>query len=154
MISMGAKIDGRQNGLYAPLSIRGGNLRAIEYEAPVASAQVKSAILLAGSQATGRTSVTEPKISRDHTERMLEAFGVNVERTGNKVSVEGRQSLTATTIKVPGDISSAAFFLVAGAIIPSSNIEIKNVGVNPTRTGILDVLKKMGASLTLMNQEE
>src|SRR5699024_11542218 len=100
------------------------------------------------------TSVTEPNISRDHTERMLEAFGVNVERTGNKVSVEGRQSLTATTIKVPGDISSAAFFLVAGAIIPSSNIEIKNVGVNPTRTGILDVLKKMGASLTLMNQEE
>src|SRR5699024_7652338 len=152
--SMGAKIDGRQNGLYTPLSIRGGNLRAIDYESPVASAQVKSAILLAGIQATGRTSVTEPNISRDHTERMLEAFGVNVERTGNKVSVEGRQSLTATTIKVPGDISSAAFFLVAGAIIPSSNIEIKNVGVNPTRTGILDVLKKMGASLTLINQEE
>lgn len=151
---MGAKIDGRQNGMYPPLSIRGGNLRAIDYESPVASAQVKSAILLAGLGATGTTSVTEQNLSRDHTERMLEAFGVNVDKNGNNVAIEGKQSLTGTTIKVPGDMSSAAFFLVAGAIIPNSHMKIMNVGMNPTRTGIVDVLQKMGASLTITNQEE
>jgi 3-phosphoshikimate 1-carboxyvinyltransferase len=151
---MGAKIDGRQGGMYTPLSIRGGNLQAIDYVSPVASAQVKSAVLLAGLQAEGTTTITEPHLSRDHTERMLEAFGVKVLRSGNKVSIEGKQSLTAAIINVPGDISSAAFFLVAGSIVPNSTITIHHVGMNPTRTGIIDVLEKMGAALTITNKRE
>ena len=149
---MGDKIDGRQNGTYCPLSIRGGNLEAIDYQSPVASAQVKSAILLAGLQAKGTTSVTEPSKSRDHTERMLQAFGVDVVEEGNKVSITGGQELKATTIEVPGDISSAAFFLVSGAITPNSRIVLKNVGINPTRTGIIDILVKMGASISIQNE--
>jgi 3-phosphoshikimate 1-carboxyvinyltransferase len=149
---MGAKIDGRQNGTFCPLSIRGGNLEAIDYQSPVASAQVKSAIILAGLQAKGTTSVTEPSKSRDHTERMLQAFGVNVIEEGNKVSIAGGQSLTATSIEVPGDISSAAFFLVAGAITPNSRIVLKDVGINSTRTGIIDILIKMGASIKIQNE--
>ncbi|MBP0723768.1 3-phosphoshikimate 1-carboxyvinyltransferase [Bacillus sp. RG28] len=149
---MGAKIDGRQNGTYCPLSIRGGNLEAMDYQSPVASAQVKSAILLAGLQANGTTSVTEPSKSRDHTERMLQAFGVYVIEEGNKVSITGGQTLKATTIEVPGDISSAAFFLVAGAITPNSRIVLKNVGINQTRTGIIDILVKMGALISIQNE--
>ncbi|MFC3882711.1 3-phosphoshikimate 1-carboxyvinyltransferase [Bacillus songklensis] len=151
--SMGAKIDGRENGQFTPLSIRGGTLKGIHYHSPVASAQVKSALLLAGLSAEGKTSVTEPEKSRDHTERMLQAFGVQVEVDGNTVSVEGGQPLKATTIHVPGDISSAAFFLVAGAVVPNSRIELHNVGLNPTRTGIIDVLKEMGANLEIRNEE-
>ncbi|MGG2091887.1 3-phosphoshikimate 1-carboxyvinyltransferase [Bacillus sp. S13(2024)] len=146
---MGAIIDGRECGTYTPLTIRGGNLQAIDYISPVASAQVKSAILLAGLGAQGVTSVTEPHISRDHTERMLQAFGVQVKRDGTKVSIEGGQQLIGTNIHVPGDISSAAFFLVSGAITPNSKLTLKNVGINPTRTGIIDVLTKMGAKLTI-----
>ncbi|SFC72568.1 3-phosphoshikimate 1-carboxyvinyltransferase [Bacillus sp. 491mf] len=146
---MGATIDGRADGTYTPLTIRGGNLQAIDYLSPVASAQVKSAILLAGLRAKGVTSVTEPHISRDHTERMLQAFGVQVKRDGTKVSIEGGQQLTGTNIHVPGDISSAAFFLVGGAITPNSKLTLQNVGINPTRTGIIDVLIKMGAKLTI-----
>lgn len=151
---MGAKIDGRHGGMYTPISLTGGNLQAIDYVSPVASAQVKSAILLAGLQAEGTTTVTEPHVSRDHTERMLKAFGVNVHRTANKVSIEGKQNLAATTIHVPGDISSAAFFLVAGSIIPTSNLTLPHVGVNATRAGIIDVLQKMGATLTITNEKE
>jgi 3-phosphoshikimate 1-carboxyvinyltransferase len=148
---MGAKIDGREQGNYTPLSIRGGSLQAIDYHSPVASAQVKSAILLAGLQADGTTSVTEPHKSRDHTERMLKLFGGEVIVDGLTVSVTGKQSLTGTHVDVPGDISSAAFFLVAGAVVPNSEIVLKNVGLNPTRTGILDVLKQMGADMTIEN---
>ncbi|PGZ95501.1 3-phosphoshikimate 1-carboxyvinyltransferase [Bacillus pseudomycoides] len=146
---MGATIDGREDGTYTPLTIRGGNLQAIDYISPVASAQVKSAILLAGLGAQGVTSVTEPHVSRDHTERMLQAFGAQVKRDGAKVSIEGGQQLTGTNIHVPGDISSAAFFLVGGAITPNSKLTLKNVGINPTRTGIIDVLTKMGAKLAI-----
>ncbi|ADF41132.1 3-phosphoshikimate 1-carboxyvinyltransferase [Priestia megaterium DSM 319] len=150
--SMGAKIDGREHGQYTPLSTRGGALKAIHYHSPVASAQVKSAILLAGLHAEGTTKVTEPFTSRDHTERMLRAFGVDVEVDGTTVSIEGGQSLRGTDVYVPGDISSAAFFLVAGAVVPNSRIVLKSVGLNPTRTGIIDVLQQMGARLTISNE--
>ncbi|GAE25068.1 5-enolpyruvylshikimate-3-phosphate synthase [Halalkalibacter wakoensis JCM 9140] len=149
---MGTIIDGRENGNFTPLSIRGGSTKGIHFQSKVASAQVKSAILLAGLQSEGVTSVTEPALSRDHTERMLEAYGVQVKRNGLTVSVEGGQSLTAQHIVVPGDISSAAFFLVAGAIVPNSKITIKGVGMNPTRSGIIDVLDQMGASMTIDNE--
>ncbi|GMB07884.1 3-phosphoshikimate 1-carboxyvinyltransferase [Thermolongibacillus altinsuensis] len=148
---MGAHIDGRMNGRYTPLAIRGGALQPIEYVSPVASAQVKSALLLAGLHADGTTTVTEPHKSRDHTERMLKAFGADVHVDGLTVSVTGKQRLHAADIYVPGDISSAAFFLVAGAIVPNSEITLKNVGVNPTRTGILDVLAQMGANVSIEN---
>ncbi|MBS3681843.1 3-phosphoshikimate 1-carboxyvinyltransferase [Ornithinibacillus massiliensis] len=151
---MGANIDGRQGGMYTPLTVRGQNLHGIQYELPVASAQVKSAILLAGLLADGTTTVIEPERTRDHTERMLHAFGVSINRSGNNVSIEGKQHLTATSIEVPGDISSAAFFLVAGAIVPQSQITLHHVGINPTRTGIIDVLLNMGATLTTLNQNE
>ncbi|MBZ5751480.1 3-phosphoshikimate 1-carboxyvinyltransferase [Metabacillus rhizolycopersici] len=147
---MGAAIEGRENGQYTPIAIRGGNLQGINYQSPVASAQVKSAILLAGLQTNQEeTKVTEPHKSRDHTERMLRAFGVEVEEDAYSATIRGGQSLQATNIFVPGDISSAAFFLVAGAIVPNSEIVLKNVGINPTRTGILDVLKMMGASIKI-----
>ncbi len=148
---MGAIIDGREQGCYTPLSIRGGNLKGINYVSPVASAQVKSAVLLAGLQAEGTTTLTEPMLSRDHTERMLRAFGCHLVADGLTVSLEGKQELQATHIEVPGDLSSAAFFLVAGAIVPNSHITIKKVCINPTRTGILDVLKEMGAEMTISN---
>ncbi|WP_078380188.1 3-phosphoshikimate 1-carboxyvinyltransferase [Sutcliffiella halmapala] len=152
---MGARIQGNQDGNFTPISIQGGDLSGINYASPVASAQVKSAILLAGLQAKGSTTVQEPFKSRDHTERMLRAFGVDIEIDGCNVKLEGGQSLTADLhIVVPGDISSAAFFLVAGAIVPDSKVTLKRVGLNPTRTGILEVLKEMGASLTYTNVVE
>ncbi len=146
---LGAKIDGRASGEYTPLSIRGGNLKAISYESPVASAQIKSAVLLAGLQAEGTTTLTEPHKSRDHTERMLSMFGVSLHEDAQSVSIEGGQTLKATDVFVPGDISSAAFFLVAGSIVPNSRIVLRNVGLNKTRTGIIDVLKQMGADLDI-----
>ena len=149
---MGALIDGRQGGEYTPLSIRGGNLTSLSYQSPVASAQVKSAILLAGINGTGTTTVAEPSKSRDHTERMLQAFGCEIDEDELTVSIKGGQALTATEIVVPGDISSAAFFLVAGAITPNSTITLKDVGMNPTRTGIIDVLQQMGANLVIENK--
>lgn len=149
---MGAKIDGRKDGEFTPLAIRGGNLHGISYQSPVASAQVKSAILLAGLQAKGVTSVTEPHLSRDHTERMLQAFGVQVIRDGLTVSVEGGQTLKGRTIQVPGDISSAAFLIAAVMMVPGSSLLIENVGINPSRTGIIDVVKAMGGSLELVNE--
>ncbi|WP_108671131.1 3-phosphoshikimate 1-carboxyvinyltransferase [Peribacillus acanthi] len=146
---MGAVIDGRMEGKRTPLSIRGGQLKPITYELPVASAQVKSCVLLAGLYSTGTTTVIEKEKTRDHTERMLAKFGVNVKVNGLNVSVDGGQKLKATHIDVPGDISSAAFFLVAGAIVKDSEVRLKNVGMNPTRSGIIDVLKEMGADIEI-----
>ncbi|RWS43120.1 3-phosphoshikimate 1-carboxyvinyltransferase [Bacillus mycoides] len=146
---MNAQIDGRENGQYTPLSIRGGKVKGIHYHSPVASAQVKSAVLLAGLQGEGVTTVTEPMQSRDHTERMLRAFGCTVDVNGRTISLQGGQQLKGADIEVPGDISSAAFFLVAGAIVQNSKLVLENVGLNPTRTGILDVLTKMGALISI-----
>ncbi|MBE7118871.1 3-phosphoshikimate 1-carboxyvinyltransferase [Bacillus cereus] len=146
---MNAQIDGREDGQYTPLSIRGGEVKGIHYHSPVASAQVKSAVLLAGLQGEGVTTVTEPMQSRDHTERMLRAFGCTVDVNGRTVSLQGGQQLKGADIEVPGDISSAAFFLVAGAIVQNSKLVLENVGLNPTRTGILDVLTKMGALISI-----
>jgi len=143
--AMGATLLGRAAGQYPPLAIQGRELSGIAWESSVASAQVKSAILLAGLQATGETSVTEPMPSRDHTERMLAAFGVPVRHQGTTVTVPGGVRLNATMLSVPGDLSSAAFLLVAAAAHPDAEVVIRNVGVNPTRTGALDVLERMGA---------
>lgn len=154
LAEMGAKITGRNNGEFTPLTVNGQKLTGITYELPVASAQVKSAILLAGLQAEGVTTVIEPVKTRDHTERMIRQFGGSVEQQGDKVIVSGGQELTGTNIEVPGDISSAAFFLAAGAITPGSDILLKNVGLNPTRTGIIDVLREMGADLTIENYDQ
>jgi len=151
---MGAHITGRADGQYTPLAIQGTTLRAIDYHMPVASAQVKSAILLAGLRAEGTTIVRETEVSRDHTERMLRQFGAKVDEVDGVISIKGGQTLTGTHVSVPGDISSAAFFLVAGAICEDSKIMLKNVGINPTRDGIIEVLQKMGASMTLMPDED
>jgi 3-phosphoshikimate 1-carboxyvinyltransferase len=145
---MGARIDsddGRPPLVVHPVP----RLVGIDFRMPVASAQVKSALLLAGLYAEGRTSVTEPAPTRDHTERMLAAFGVEVGRDGATASVQGGQELHATAIDVPADISSAAFFLVAGAIASHGELVLRHVGVNPTRTGIIEILRLMGADLTL-----
>lgn len=153
LLEMGAQIDGRLNGEFTPLSIRGGNLKGITYHSPVASAQVKSAILLAGLQAEGVTTVHEPHLSRDHTERMLTAFGVHVQPFEGGVSIQGGGQLTSQEeIRVPGDISSAAFLLAAAAMLPGSELLIRDVGINPTRTGILDALTEMGASIELQRE--
>jgi 3-phosphoshikimate 1-carboxyvinyltransferase len=152
--TMGAKIDGRKNGEFTPLSIRGGHLNPIHYNMPVASAQVKSALILAGLQAEGETTIIEKAESRDHTERMIRKFGGEVEKDNRKITVKGGQKLIASDILVPGDISSAAFFLVAGAIIPDSEIHLKNVGLNPTRTGIIEIMTQMGAILEIHNNDE
>ncbi|EPD53168.1 3-phosphoshikimate 1-carboxyvinyltransferase [Paenisporosarcina sp. HGH0030] len=144
---MGAQISGRSGGQFTPLAIQGTELTAIDYTMPVASAQVKSAILLAGLQANGVTTVRESEVSRDHTERMLRQFGADITCQDGVIQLQGGQKLSATHIEVPGDISSAAFFLVAGAIAKDSSIHLEHVGLNPTRTGILDVLQQMGAKL-------
>jgi 3-phosphoshikimate 1-carboxyvinyltransferase len=151
---MGARIDGRQEGNLAPLTVRGGELKPIDYLSPVASAQVKSSVLLAGLFAQGETSVTEPYRSRDHTERMLKYFGAQVEVSDTTVVVRGRPNLLAKRINVPGDISSAAFLMVAAAAVPGSDLTITGVGINPTRSGLVDVLKEMGASIELLNLHE
>ena len=134
--------------------MRGGLLRAIDYASPVASAQVKSAILLAGLYAEGVTAVTEPYKSRDHTERMLRGFGVEVEENGLTVRLRGGQRLRGQTVTVPGDISSAAFFLVAGAIVPGAEVTVHGVGINETRDGVLEVLRAMGARINISNIRE
>jgi 3-phosphoshikimate 1-carboxyvinyltransferase len=153
---MGADIRAREDN-FAPLEIHGTRLRGIHYKMPMASAQVKSAVLLAGLFAEGITSVTEPVLTRDHTELALEEFGVSVERDGTTITVRGvgadskGQKLQARSIDVPGDISSAVFFIAAASMFADSNIMIHGVGLNPTRTGILDVLAQMGASLQVMS---
>ncbi|MEK7271908.1 MAG: 3-phosphoshikimate 1-carboxyvinyltransferase, partial [Nitrospirota bacterium] len=152
LAEMGAVIQSEKG--YPPLAIKGGDLKPIDYKSPVASAQVKSAVLLAGLYCDGITSVSEPEKSRDHTERMLKAAGVNIEIKNLKVSVTGKAKLKPLDTTIPGDFSSAAFFIVAGAIVTDSKILIKNVGINLTRTGLLDILKKMGADITLKNKRE
>ena len=151
---MGAQIHGRENGQFTPLAIQGTKLQAIDYTMPVASAQVKSAILLAGLRAEGTTIVRETEISRDHTEHMLQQFGAEIDVTDGVVSFKGGQALKGTHVNVPGDISSAAFFLVAGAIVPNSEIVLENVGVNETRAGILNVLQQMGADMDVVVEDE
>jgi len=154
LAAMGAKIWGRDGGERAPLAIQGGGLRATSYASPIASAQVKSALLLAGLYADGETTVTEPHLSRDHSERMLRYFGAQVNSFDGGVTLTGRPQLTGREVFVPGDISSAAFFLVAGLIVPDSELLICNVGVNPTRSGIIDILQAMGGRIELTNCRE
>ena len=154
---MGATIRGRGANRFLPLAVlpHEGSLRAMDYESPVASAQVKSAVLLAGLYAERETCLTEPALSRDHTERMLSAFGARIEHEGTKVTIEPADELFAPEeIVVPGDISSAAYWLVAASLIEGSDIILQDVGVNPTRTGILDVLSDMGANITIDNERE
>lgn len=146
---MGAAIDGRADGTLLPLTIRGGGLNGINYSSPVASAQIKSCVLIAALGAKGTTRLTEPALSRDHTERMLSAMGVQLSREGSTLVVEGGQVPEPSEIQVPGDISSAAFFMVAGTIMEGSDILVRKVGVNPTRTGILKLLDAMGAEVTV-----
>ena len=143
--AMGATLMGRAEANLPPLAVRGGELSGVAWTSPVASAQVKSAVLLAGLQARGETSIAEPVLSRDHTERMLGAFGVTPQRAGTRVTVSGGSRLRGTRIDIPGDLSSAAFMLVAGAARRGNDVRIDEVGVNPTRTGVLDVLAEMGA---------
>lgn len=154
LAEMGAKIWGREQGQCAPLAIHGQTLRAIDYTSPVASAQVKSAILLAGLYADGVTTVYEPHLSRDHSERMLRHFGVEVNSFSGGASIAGGQTLHAQDLLVPGDISSAAFFMVAALIVPNSELLIRNVGINPSRSGIIDILQAMNGSVELVNQRE
>jgi len=149
---MGVEID-LFNGKFAPMKIGGRrDIAPIDYKSPVASAQVKSCVLLAALHAQGETTFEEPSVSRDHTERMLAACGVDVRRVGAKVSVRGPAKIAPQTWDVPGDISSAAFFLVAGLLVPGAMLRLLNVNLNPTRTGILDVLTSAGASLVIENE--
>jgi len=152
--SMGAKIKADTDGT-APLHIQGGqSLKAMDYTLPMASAQVKSSVLLAGLYAQGKTCVTEPAPTRDHTERMLSGFGYDVEHNDMTVCVKGGGELTATNIDVPADISSAAFFMVGASIAPGSDVTLEHAGVNPTRSGIIDILRLMGADIELLNEQD
>ncbi|MES1946459.1 3-phosphoshikimate 1-carboxyvinyltransferase [Salinisphaera sp. C84B14] len=149
---MGARIDGQEGGR-APLEIHGGQvLNGIDYTPPVASAQIKSCVLLAGLYVQGTTRVTEPGISRDHTERMLSAFGVRIERQAHTLSITGGQALQAGDVAVPADLSSAAFFMVGASIAESSAIMMPGVGINPTRRGVIDILSRMGADIRLHDE--
>ena len=149
---MGAHISGRNGTMYAPLTINGHCLKGIDYTSPVASAQVKSCILLAGLYADGCTSVTEPSLSRNHTELMLSTFGADVRTEGLKASVSGVSELHGQSVHVPGDISSAAYFIAAGMIAQKGQVLIENVGINPTRDGIIKVCLEMGGNLTILNK--
>lgn len=150
---MGATILARQGDL-APLVVRGGGLRGIDYESPIASAQVKSAVLLAALAAEGPTTVTEPSLSRDHTERMLRAFGADLSREGTSVTLKPGQPLKGRSVRVPGDLSSAAFFIVGALVTRGSELRIEDVGLNPTRTGLLDALRTMGGDITVLDERE
>jgi len=152
---MGARITGREGGNKLPLAIDGGGLRGISYRLPVASAQVKSALLLAGLYASGETEVIEPEPTRDHTERMLGYMGVTLRRNGESITITPREKdFEGREISVPADISSAAFFMVAALINPGSEVLIRNVGVNPLRTGVVDILKDMGGDISLLDERE
>ena len=154
LAAMGAQIWGRDGGERAPLAIQGGALTPITYASPVASAQVKSAVLLAGLSVDGETTVTEPHLSRDHSERMLSCFGAEVRPFEGGVSLTGRPRLLAQEVVVPGDVSSAAFFMVAGLITPGAELLIRNVGINPTRSGIIDILVAMGGQMEMLDIRE
>jgi 3-phosphoshikimate 1-carboxyvinyltransferase len=151
---MGAQISGRNGANLAPLAINGAPLKGINYQSPVSSAQIKSSLMLAGLYADGETSVSEPSLSRDHSERMFRLFGASLARNDNGVTVRGGVELTAQEVTVPGDISSAAFFIVAALITPHSELLIKNVGVNPSRTGVIDILQGMGGDIQLLDLRE
>ncbi|MBU0711967.1 3-phosphoshikimate 1-carboxyvinyltransferase, partial [bacterium] len=152
LVGNGAEIYGRQSNRLAPLFIRGKSLTDVIYELPVASSQVKSAVLLAGLYADGNVQVTEPVASRDHTERMLAYCGVDIHRSGNVISLGKIRQLAAHDFQVPGDISSAAFLIALGLLVPGSHLRLKDVGINPTRTGLLTMLEKMGADLRIDNE--
>jgi 3-phosphoshikimate 1-carboxyvinyltransferase len=149
---MGAEIQGRDDGDHAPIAIRGRHLHGISYPLPVASAQLKSALLLAGLVARGKTEITEPVLSRDHTERMLDYLGVRLTVKGLSVSVEGPMEFKSKEIYIPGDFSSAAFLIVAALICPNSELVIREVGLNPARTGLIEILIKMGGRIEIQNQ--
>lgn len=151
---MGAQIWGRNGGSLAPLAVQGQSLRPIHYHSPIASAQVKSCILLAALMAQGTTTITEPAVSRDHSERMLKAFGAEIttDPDTSSVMITGPAQLQGQSVIVPGDISSAAFWIVAAAIVPDSDLTLENVGINPTRTGILEALEMMNADIQLENE--
>jgi 3-phosphoshikimate 1-carboxyvinyltransferase len=152
---MGVDISGQTDRDLPPLKITGSqHLKPINYTLPVASAQVKSALIFAALQAEGESVITEKEITRNHTEDMIVQFGGNISVNGKEIRVTGGQTLTATEVTVPGDISSAAFFLVAGLIVPNSEITLKNVGINETRTGIIDVIQAMGGDLTISERDE
>ena len=154
---MGAEVRGRDGGNLAPLAVQGRKLHGAVVGTPVASAQVKSALLLAALTAEGKTSVIEPAPSRDHSERMLRAFGADLEvggEMGRHITVRPGAPLRGEHVVVPGDISSAAFWLVAGALIPGADLTIENVGLNPTRTGVLEVLDQMGARVEVLNRRD
>lgn len=154
LTQMGAFIESTDG--HAPLTIRGKNpLKAVEYHLPVASAQIKSCVLLAGLNSDGETSVIEPVPTRDHTERMLRGFGVEVDQIDDgRIAVSGSSKLVATDLRVPGDVSSAAFFLVAAACLSGSRVEMPNVGLNPTRTAVIEVLRRFGANIEVTNATE
>jgi len=149
---MGATIDAEDGRL--PMTIRGTDLTGVEYRSSVASAQVKTAVLLAGLQASGKTAFEEPSRSRDHTERLLEYLGVPIERSIDRLIVKSTDIRNASSLSVPGDLSSAAFLLVAAAILPGSEVTVRDVGLNPTRTGILDVLRRFGADVAISRQRD
>ncbi len=154
LAKMGAQIVATENGT-APLQIKGGaDLKGIDYQMPMASAQVKSSILLAGLYADGTTTVTEPAPTRDHTERMLRGFGYDVNSDGNRISLDGGGKISACDIDVPADISSAAFFLVGASIAPGSDLLLEHVGMNQTRDGVINILRLMGAQIEVLNQRE
>jgi len=154
LVQMGAKINGNEEGNKLPLTITGSKLNGISYELPVASAQVKSAILLAGLYAEGETEVIEPEPSRDHTERMLSYLGVPIKKNGHSIKINKVSKINSGEIIVPSDLSSAAFFIVAALITPGSEVLIKNVGINPLRTGIIDILKNMGGDIEIINERD
>ena len=154
LAAMGAQIWGRDGGERAPLAIQGGALTPTTYASPVSSAQVKSAVLLAGLSVDGETTVTEPYLSRDHSERMLSCFGAEVRPFEGGVSLTGRPRLLGQEVIVPGDVSSAAFFMVAGLITPGAELLIRNVGINPTRSGIIDILVAMGGQMEMLDIRE
>jgi 3-phosphoshikimate 1-carboxyvinyltransferase len=151
---MGAKITGREGGNKLPIAIEGGALKGISYKLPVASAQVKSALLLAGLYAEGETEVIEPAPTRDHTERMLSHFGVKLQKNENSIRITRQNEFTGRDISVPADMSSAAFFIVGALINPGSELLIRNVGINPLRTGVIDVLRRMGGNIEITNERE
>jgi 3-phosphoshikimate 1-carboxyvinyltransferase len=153
---MGAKIAGRKGGEFAPLAITGSRLHGIVYDSPVASAQVKSCLLLAGLYAEGATHITEPRRSRDHTERMFRYFGIPLREDGLRLSVQGRPSAgwTAKPVTIPGDLSAAAFFIVGASLVPGSDVTVTSVGVNQTRTGVLEILTEMGANIQVLNRRD
>jgi len=147
---MGAEISGET----APVTVRGHLLNSVQYESPVASAQIKSAIMLAALRANGKSTITEPNLSRDHTERMFKALGIKLDQNDNSISLEGGQSWSGFEFTVPGDISSAAFYIVAALLHPGSNVKFSHLGVNPSRTGILEILDQMGVSYQLEDPTE